>query len=359
MIEGVESGLATVRTGVGVPRQIQRPEEYDEQTRAGLDYVDDIAAEKVAAGRPDNTVTAYAQDWKAWEKFCAEKQLPLLAIRSGTLVWFVEWLWEQPGRKAGSRTAPSTIDRRITGIVVSARVDHKLTLEHGVAKQARARLTQLKDELAKSPETRGRGKAPALKIPHLQLISAALPDNLRGLRDRALVLVHFALAGREHEIAWLRNRHITLTDEGLVVDVAVSKVKPRTVGIPYGTRLATCPVRNWVKYKEAVEELTGEPLNPDEFAFRRIHAKGKSLMAGGITPEAVGDVVTSAGEIAGIEIRFTGHSPRRGFATESVKKGKEREAKRQGGWAKASRAFEEYVEEGGLFEDNALHGIGL
>ncbi|MGW2038700.1 integrase [Streptomyces virginiae] len=345
--------------GIIVPVPHQRPEHFDAETQERLNRVDDAAFEAIAEGRPENTVTAYGQDWAAWEKFCAETSVPVLGVTPGTLVWFVEWLWEQPGKKAGTYTAPSTIARRVTGVTVSARVDHKVKLEEGVARPARARLTQLKNELAKTRETRGRGKAPALKIPHLQLISAALPDNLRGIRDRALMLIHFSIAGREHELAWLRNRHITRTDEGLVVDVAVSKNHPRIVGIPYGTRLATCPVRNWDAWKTAVEELTGEPVDPDEFAFRRIHAKGKSLMAGGITPEAVGDVITRCGEIAGLDIRLTGHSPRRGFATEAVKKGKEREAKRQGGWSKTSRAFEEYVEEAGIFEENALHGIGL
>lgn len=36
---------------------------------------------------------------------------------------------------------------------------------------------------------------------------------------------------------------------------------------------------------------------------------------------APGDIVTSAGERAGIEIPFTGHSPRRGLATSSQLKG--------------------------------------
>ncbi|MFJ8210355.1 hypothetical protein [Streptomyces sp. NPDC096033] len=45
-------------------------------------------------------------------------------------------------------------------------------------------------------ETRGWGQAPPLLVEHLVKIIAACPDNLRGIRDRALVLMHFAVAGR-------------------------------------------------------------------------------------------------------------------------------------------------------------------
>ncbi|MFE1028279.1 hypothetical protein ACFW5I_27555 [Streptomyces sp. NPDC058818] len=41
----------------------------------------------------------------------------------------VEWLWTQPGGKKGTCTAPSTIDRRISGTVVSARAEHEVRLE--------------------------------------------------------------------------------------------------------------------------------------------------------------------------------------------------------------------------------------
>nr|WP_259399694.1 hypothetical protein [Streptomyces rimosus] len=37
----------------------------------------------------------------------------------------------------------------------------------------------------------------------------------------------------------------------------------------------------------------------------------KTALPGGLTPEAVGDIVTRAGNCAGLGINFTGHSPRR------------------------------------------------
>ncbi|MFC9227393.1 hypothetical protein ACFTZI_00085 [Streptomyces decoyicus] len=192
-----------------------RPEEYDAATRAALDHIDHQAVRTVADGRPERTRKGYAQDWASWSRFCAESGVPLLAVTPGTMVMFVEWLWTQPGSKKGTSTAPSTIDRRISGAVVSARADHGMKLEDGVARLARNRLKQLVKEMEEQGETRGRGQAPPLLVDHLVRISAACPDNLTGLRDRALVLMHFAVAGREHELAFNRVRDYAETPGGI------------------------------------------------------------------------------------------------------------------------------------------------
>ncbi|MFE5534817.1 hypothetical protein [Streptomyces sp. NPDC056492] len=113
--------------------------------------------------------------------------------------------------RKGTLTAPSTIDRRLSGTVVSARADHGVRLEDGVARLACNRLKQLVKEMEASGETRGRGQAPPLLVDHLVAISAACPDNLTGMRDRALVLMHFAVAGRAHELAFNRVRDYALT----------------------------------------------------------------------------------------------------------------------------------------------------
>ncbi|WP_435279691.1 hypothetical protein [Streptomyces sp. 1222.5] len=128
---------------VVIPAAPVRPEEYDTETRAVLDHIDHQAVRAVADGRPERTRTGYAQDWASWSKFCTETGVPVLAVTPGTLVLFVEWLWTQPGWKKGTFTAPSTIDRRLSGTVVSARAEHDLKLEDGIARLARNRLKQL------------------------------------------------------------------------------------------------------------------------------------------------------------------------------------------------------------------------
>ena len=330
-----------------------RPEEYDEQTRAALETIDRRAVRVVADGRPERTRTGYAQDWASWTTFCAKSGVPLLAVTSGTLTAYVEWLWTQPGWKAGTCLAPSTIDRRISGTVVSARDQHGVKVEQGVARLARNRLAQLVKEMEKTGEKRGRGQAAPLLVDHLIAISAACPDNLMGIRDRALVLMHFAVAGREHELAATRVRDYADAPGGIQADLRVSKVRPRVVPVPYGTRPSICPVRAWTAWREAAE-LT----DPDGPAWRRLHSRWHTLMDAGLSPEAIGDVITRAGARAGIEVRFTGHSPRRGLATSSRLKGHDQIViAKQGGWAPHSKVLAGYLEVVDQWEDNALLGV--
>ncbi|MFJ4536621.1 hypothetical protein ACIP39_11715 [Streptomyces tibetensis] len=230
-----------------------RPGRFDAATEARLSRLDTEATAHVEKNRPERTRTGYAADWNAWLRFCAERDLPPAAVRTGTLVAFVEWCWHQPsrppkpGREPGALTAPSIIDRRLSGVVVTARRQLKLQLAEDVAEEARALLKAKVKEMEKAGERRGRGPAPALLVRHMEKIAATLPRNRFGTRDLSLITLHFALAGHEHELAYLRLRDIAEGPEGrgLIVDVRVSKVAPRTVEVPFGSRAHLCPVRPW------------------------------------------------------------------------------------------------------------------
>lgn len=50
--------------------------------------------------------------------------------------------------------------------------------------------------------------APALLVARLRAGLEAAPDTRLGIRDRAIVLLQFAIAGREHEVAHLRLRDV-------------------------------------------------------------------------------------------------------------------------------------------------------
>ena len=60
------------------------------------------------------------------------------------------------------------------------------------------------------------GKAPIL-TPLLCRMVAALPDDLPGLRDKAILLVGFAGAFRRSEIVGLHLRDIQISDAGLII----------------------------------------------------------------------------------------------------------------------------------------------
>jgi hypothetical protein len=127
---------------------------------AKLQEMEERSAQHEKNLRPDNTTDSYAADWRQWEQFCALLELPVTAITPGSLTAFVEWLWFQPGWKQGTYVAPSTIDRRLSGVVVTGRTDHRLVLDKTVAARARRVLKAKVKAMEMTKETRGRGRRP-------------------------------------------------------------------------------------------------------------------------------------------------------------------------------------------------------
>ncbi|MEU9190653.1 hypothetical protein AB0D14_40305 [Streptomyces sp. NPDC048484] len=219
-----------------------------------------------------------------------------------------------------------------------------------MAARARRVLKAKVKEMEKTKETRGRGPAPALLAEHLRATVVAAPDTRLGIRDRSIGLTCFAIAGREHEVAFLRVRDFVETEHGMEVDVRVSKIKPRKGQVPFGSRPNSCPVRAWRAWKEEAG-LT----DPDDFAYKPLHNRWHTVMPGGLDPETIGDVITRLGKWDALDFRPTGHSPRRGLATSSKRAGNDRKViAKQGGWVENSAAMDGYFEDGDGWEENAL-----
>ncbi|MFD0371139.1 tyrosine-type recombinase/integrase [Streptomyces sp. NPDC127114] len=342
---------STTDRQIAVPAPGQR---FAPDVEARLAEIDQAAARHVGANRPANTTKAYGGDWTTWLRYCAETGLPPAAVTAGTLVLFVEWAWTQPGWKSGTFKAPSSIDRHLAGIVVTARQQCRLTLDRHVGAEARALLKAKVKAMEKAGEQRGRGPAPALLVSDMERIVPTIPDTVAGIRDLAIMTTHFACAAREHELAAQFDRHVTEDEHGrgLVSDLRVSKTFPRVVQIPYGSRAHLCAVRALRRWREVSRP------GPDDPLFRHVHSGGETVLDEGLSAEGIGDVLTRLGERAGLEKRLTGHSPRRGLVTESARAGNdERQAEKQGGWVPGSRVMRTYREDDDGFKENALHGV--
>jgi len=334
-----------------VPRQPDAtPAVYDAATLAVLAAIEKAADEHLDRIIPNNTRRGYENDWNLWKKFhawLAERtahELPLTAVTKGTLVGFVVWL------DTVELAAPSSIDRRITGVTVTARgLGVEVPKEATVA--ARKALKPLKadeDRIA-----RGRGAAKAATPDQLRQMAAAIPDNLTGIRDRALWLMAFFIAGRSAEVAALRTDGINLHSEGLKVRVPGVKGRPaREVVVMYGKNPDTCPVRAWSTWQAASGITTGA-------AFRAIDTWG-NIADRHLTAESIRDIIARNAERAGVAVRLTGHSMRAGFITTSRRAGKrEEKIREQSGHAQNSPAFWGYIREADKWTDAASDDIGL
>ncbi|MFI2081400.1 tyrosine-type recombinase/integrase [Streptomyces rubiginosohelvolus] len=332
-----------------VPRQPDAtPAVYDAATLAVLAAMEKAADEHLVRIIPDNTKRGYANDWALWEEFhdwLGERtghRMPSTAVTKGTLVGFVIWL------DTVKVAAPTSIDRRITGVTVTARgLGVEVPKEATVA--ARKTLKPLKND--EDRIARGRGAAKAATPDQLRQMAAAIPDNLTGIRDRALWLMAFFIAGRSAEVAAIRTDGITLHSEGLKVRVPGVKGKPaREVVVVYDKNPDTCPVRAWLTWKSAAGITTGP-------AFLPITVHGQ-LGDRALSPEAVREIIARNAERAGVAVRLTGHSMRAGFITASRRAGKrEEKIREQSGHAEGSPVFWRYIREADKWVDAASDGI--
>lgn len=336
--------------------RVLMPDEYDPELTARLDALDVVSDTYAETLRPKNTRRGYASDWKTWETFTEQRDVPLTsAVRLGVLRAYVDWMWREGGEDGGP-LAGTTIDRKLAGLAVTLRKDYRVVISPDHTKAARELLKDLERKAAEDQEAqRGRGKAPAVTVPMLRAMVDACPDNLTGLRDRTALLLAFAIAGRRHEVAGLTVRSMELHGGlGMYVNVRVSKTDPRRVRIRYANDERLCPVRTWQAWKEAA--LLDDPDTP---ALRRMHRTG-SVTRAGLSPQSVGSIITEAGVRAALPVRLTGHSMRAGLITEARRHGKDRKViGSTSGHVDGSPVLDGYIRDvdGWEPENNALAGL--
>ena len=202
-----------------------------------------------------NTRRAYRAGVAAWCAWCARHALPCLPASAADVVAFLA-----AERQRG--LAVNTIDLRRAAI----RYLHYLagcavpTAEAVVGET----LAGIRRDAAQRGEFPAKKLAAAVGV--LREILAPIGDDLRGRRDRALLLVGFAGALRRSELAAIRLEHLEAAPRGLRLTLPLSKGdrdgKGVTVALPLGTT-ELCPVRALRRWQDAAG-LTDGPL------FRRI-----------------------------------------------------------------------------------------
>ncbi|MCW3841770.1 site-specific integrase [Micromonospora yasonensis] len=219
--------------------------------------------------------------------------------------------------------APSTIDRALAALAVAHR-------SAGAGRLATDRPGPYCAPTCGTVPTWAGGcaKAKPLLVTNLRAVVATLDtDRLAGVRDRAVLVLGFALGARRSEIAALDIEDLDFNDNGVEVLIRRSKTDKdaagRKVHLPDGTNLDTCPVRTVRAWLAAIEEhgVTSGAL------FRRIDKDGQMGRAphgrgsagGRITGQPGAIIVRRIALTAGLDAAsaFSGHSLRRGFATEA------------------------------------------
>lgn len=314
---------------------------------ADLDTARAAAVAFARAAKAANTRRAYTAGVRAWCAWCEQHGLPALPARGEDVAAYLA-----AARVAGR--APATIEVHRAAI----RYLHHLarlpvpTVDAVVGET----LAGIRRTAAASGLTPAKKAAATAEV--LRTILAGIPDDLRGLRDRALLLTGFAGALRRSELAAIRIDHLEATPRGLRLTLPVSKGertgKAVTVPLPYGSH-GLCPVLAIAAWRSAAG-LSDGPL------FRRLWVPAMSrpprLGSQPIDARTVARIVQARATAAGYPPgALGGHSLKRGALTTGMDQGVHPARLKRLGRHRSYAVLDEYLEHGDAFEGHPLADV--
>lgn len=177
-----------------------------------------------------------------------------------------------------------------------------------------------------------------------------IPRNVKGSRDKALILIGFCGAFRRSELVGLNIEDVEFTSQGAVIILTRSKTDQtgvgRKIGIPFG-RGMICPVKSLQAWIDVLDADTGAIFRPV--------TKGGVISDKRLSGHAVSCIIKEhikkIGELD--PARYSGHSLRAGLATSAAMHGASSwKIRAQTGHASDS-SLSRYIRDGDLFNNNA------
>ena len=215
-----------------------------------LDRLVDTARGYASAAASDNTLKAYAKDWAHFARWCRMRGADPLPPSPELVGLYIADLAAPQGRSPALSVA--SIERRLSGLGWGY-AQRGLSLDRKDRHIATV-LAGIRRKHARPPVQKE-----AILAEDIRAMVATLPRDLRGLRDRAILLIGFAGGLRRSEIVSL-DRHkddtldsggwIDILDEGALITLR-GKTGWREVEIGRGSSEQTCPVHaleQWLHY---------------------------------------------------------------------------------------------------------------
>ena len=286
---------------------------------AHLEKLAGRARDYVEAASSANTRRAYAADWRHFASWCRRQGIELLRPDPQVVGLYITAC--ASGKATGDKkpNSVSTIERRLSSLTwnyaqrgqpLDRKDRHIATVMAGIrnkhASPPRQKEAVLPEDLIAMLETLDRG-------------------TLRGLRDRAMLLIGFAGGLRRSEIVGLdvgrdqtedSSGWIEILDKGMLVTLR-GKTGWREVEIGRGSSDTTCPIvalETWLKFAR----IAHGPL------FRRVVGQGKAVGSERLNDQEVARLVKRTALAAGVRSDltegergklFAGHSLRAGLAS--------------------------------------------
>jgi site-specific recombinase XerD len=290
--------------------------------------------------RSANTLRAYRADWGDFILWCDAHKFPCLPATVETVALYLT-------AKADALKV-STMARRLTAISEA----HKIAGHPSPCEDER--IKTIWKGIRRTNGVARTEKKPLL-TEELRLLFGYLPENLQGVRDRALILLGYVGAFRRSELVALDRYDLSFIQEGIIVSVRRSKTDQEGIGtekaIPYSSAPDLCPVRAILAWISATPQISG-PLfvsigKGDKLHHERLSDKAVSL----IVKRLIGKVRDNS--------EYSGHSLRSGFATQAALNGASDRAIMQQTKHRSRAMVDRYVRVASLWQDNGATKLGL
>jgi site-specific recombinase XerD len=306
-----------------------------------LEEAREAAAAYAKGSRSAATWRAYEADWRSFSAWCASVTRAALPADPTTVALYI-------GAQAKEGYAPSTLGRRLAAI----------RLMHVGARMLSPHDALEVDEVMRGVR-RAWGKPPAHKAPAVdeeikRMVKEIDVKTMKGLRDRALLLMGFAGALRRSELVALDVEHLSELPEGLSVLIASSKTdqegQGQTIAIPRVADSPYCPV-------QAVSEWLKNAGIESGAVYRRMQ-RGQEVDRARLSSQSVALVIKQLASTAGLDpTHYAGHSLRSGFLTSAARKHASIFKMADQSRHKSLDVLREYVRNEERFEDHAAEGL--
>lgn len=288
----------------------------------------------IAAGTAANTVRSYRSAlayWAAWLQLRYGRTLGDGALPAEVAVQFIVDHLARPGADGSwSQLLPAQLDAALVaagvkgkrGVLAFNTVNHRLAvlakwhrLNEWENPCAASAVKTLLREARKAQARQGvvLRKKTAVVLEPLQAMLATCTDGVRGVRDRALLLLAWSGGGRRRsEVIGLQIEDLRQLDADTWL-YALGATKTDTGGVRREKPLQGPAAQALNAWLDAAPALSG-PL------FRRLY-KGGKVSTTGLCADQVARIVKRRAALAGLAGDWAAHSLRSGFVTEAGRQG--------------------------------------
>ena len=319
----------------------------------------DQVASHVAKGLSPNTRRVYEIQLRRFLAWCEEHGVSPLPATPETVAAHISdcveeeaWgkngkpLFDAEGMPVMKKRSVATLEQRVAAI----NWRHEMA---GLESPTRSKGVQLvlkgiRRELGVKPD-----RKLAIGRDRLSVMVHATPDTLKGLRDKALLLLGWVSALRRSEIVALRVEDLREVNRGLLLNIAQSKTDQersgRQVAVIFGQNDETCPVRAVKQWIEAAAIHTGR-------VFRSVNRHGH--VGEKLSGRAVGAIVKLYAEEAGLDPKLIGgHSLRAGLVTELAERRARPDQIMAISGHRSAQMLTVYTRPSDLFHDSPTEGL--